>query len=86
MPGFRLWLLHLEVRHRGLVVIEPRVLHALELCPSVAEGRTLLVRKTAVLEWSTLEATHGLPVFQWLTAAEGTELLRQISWDDVIHG
>jgi hypothetical protein len=58
----------------------------LELCPFVAEGRTLVVRKTAVLEWSTLETTVGLPAFQWLTDAEGAELLRQISWEDVIHG
>jgi hypothetical protein len=80
MPGFCLWLLHIEVRHRGLVVLEPRVLHVLELCPFVAEGRTLVVRKTTVLEWSTLETTVEPPVCRWLTAVEGTALLRQNSW------
>jgi hypothetical protein len=85
MPGSRLWLLHIEVRHRGLVVLEPRVFHALEPCPLVAEGRTLVVRRTAVIEWSTLEITLEPPVCQWLTAAEGTELLRQNSGVDIVH-
>jgi hypothetical protein len=84
MPGFRLWLLHLELQHRGFVIFNKH-LHTLELCDILPEGPVLVVRRKIVLQWSQLPSVHNLPNYEWLSAVDSASLLRHYRWENVIH-
>jgi hypothetical protein len=79
MPGFRLWLLHVEVQHRGAVIFN-RFVQTLELCDTLPEGPIVVVQRRIVLRWTQLPSAPNLDDYERLSEEVSASFVRHYRW------
>jgi hypothetical protein len=74
LPGYRLWLVFVEITWRDLSIVT-RLVSQLELCPGVNPGRLLVLTRSATLDFRELPSARGLPRQRWLAGARAAEVI-----------